>query len=151
MRHFPKEKINFQKKFCAFWALDIAPNLDVPFCLIYFTNFFNVSFLYFFSYLQQTGVSKSPKGPPFTILKTLRFLSLRYSEDFGRSRFVCIYQKDSLSFFLGKLFPKGVDRVLYTTSLTGKNAKCYISGPSASSWLYCGRWSGGVHRRCQYV
>ena len=32
--------------------------------------------------LQPTGVSQSPKGPPFTIL------SLRYSVDFGRSRLV---------------------------------------------------------------
>ena len=37
VRHFPKEKlfrkfqVFFQKKvFCAFWALDIAPTLDVP-------------------------------------------------------------------------------------------------------------------------
>ena len=33
----------------------------------------------------------SLKGPPFTILKTLRFLSLRYSADFGRSRLVFIF------------------------------------------------------------
>ena len=39
----------------------------------------------FFDILQQTGFSK---GPPFTILKTLRFLSLRYSADFRRYRFV---------------------------------------------------------------
>ena len=42
-----------------------------------------------FDILQQTGFSKSPKGPPFTGLKTLRFLSLRYSADFRRSRLVC--------------------------------------------------------------
>ena len=41
-----------------------------------------------FDILQQTGFSKSPKGPPFTGLKTLRFLSLRYSADFRRSRLV---------------------------------------------------------------
>ena len=41
-----------------------------------------------FDILQQTGFSKSPKGPPFTGLKTLRFLSLRYSTDFRRSRLV---------------------------------------------------------------
>ena len=38
--------------------------------------------------LQQAGFSESPKGRPFTILKTLRFLSLRYSADFRRSRLV---------------------------------------------------------------
>ena len=38
--------------------------------------------------LEQTGVSKSPKVHLFTILKTSRFLSLRYSADFGRSRLV---------------------------------------------------------------
>ena len=44
--------------------------------------------------LQQTGFSKNPKGPAFTGLK-LRFLSLRYSADFRRSRFVdigCLHQ-----------------------------------------------------------
>ena len=33
---------------------------------------------------------QSRKGPPFTILKTLRFLSFRYSADFRRSRLVLI-------------------------------------------------------------
>ena len=42
----------------------------------------------FFDILQQSEVSKSPKGPPFTIFKTLRFLSVRYSADFRRSRLV---------------------------------------------------------------
>ena len=37
--------------------------------------------LHFFDILQQSGFSKSRKGPPFHILKTLRFLSLRYSAD----------------------------------------------------------------------
>ena len=41
-----------------------------------------------FDILQQTGFSKSSKGPPFTGLKTLRFLSLRYSADFRRSHLV---------------------------------------------------------------
>ena len=41
--------------------------------------------MYFFHILQPTGVSQSPKGPPFTIL------SLRYSADFGRSRLVSVY------------------------------------------------------------
>ena len=31
---------------------------------------------------------QKPKGSPFTILKTLRFLSLRYSAEFGHSRLV---------------------------------------------------------------
>ena len=35
--------------------------------------------------LQQTGAQR---GPPFTILKTLRILSLKYSADLGRSRIV---------------------------------------------------------------
>ena len=38
--------------------------------------------------LQHTGFSKNPKVSPFIILKTLRFLSLRYSADFRRSRLV---------------------------------------------------------------
>ena len=41
-----------------------------------------------FDILQQTGFSKSSKGPPSTGLKTLRFLSLRYSADFRRSLLV---------------------------------------------------------------
>ena len=56
----------------------------------FFFNFFDVSKgpPIFFHIFQQTGVSKCPKGVPFTILKTLRFLSLRYSADIGRSRLV---------------------------------------------------------------
>ena len=41
-----------------------------------------------FDILQQTGFEKVER-PPFTILKTLRLLSLRYSADFRRSRLVC--------------------------------------------------------------
>ena len=39
-----------------------------------------------FDILQQTGFSKSPEGPPFTGLKSLRFLNLRYTADFRRPR-----------------------------------------------------------------
>ena len=39
--------------------------------------------------LQQTGFSKAQRVPPFTILKTLRFLSLGYGAYFRRSRLVC--------------------------------------------------------------
>ena len=46
--------------------------------------------------MEQTGVSKSPKGPPFRILKTLRFLSLRYSADFGRSWLVLFRTQNSI-------------------------------------------------------
>ena len=41
-----------------------------------------------FSYFATNCSSKKLKGPPFTILKTLHFLSLRYSADFGHSRLV---------------------------------------------------------------
>ena len=57
-------------------------------------DFFSIFFVskgppfIFFDILQQSGFSKSPKGPPFTGLKTLRFLSLRYSTDFRRCRLV---------------------------------------------------------------
>ena len=44
-----------------------------------------------FDILQQTGFSKIPKGPPFTGLKTLRFLSLRYSSDLRRFRLVTTF------------------------------------------------------------
>ena len=45
--------------------------------------------LNFFDILQQTGFSKSRKGPPLTnFLKKCAFLSLRYSADFRRSRLV---------------------------------------------------------------
>ena len=44
--------------------------------------------LQLFDILKQTGFSKSRKGPPFTILKPLRFLSLRYSANFRCSRLV---------------------------------------------------------------
>ena len=46
------------------------------------------SYSFFFNVLQQTGFSKSPKNPPLTILKTLRFLSLRYSAVFRGTRLV---------------------------------------------------------------
>ena len=42
----------------------------------------------FFGILQHTGFSERRKGPPFTVLKTLPILSLRYSADFRRSRLV---------------------------------------------------------------
>ena len=51
----------------------------------------------FFDILQKTGFSKTPKGPPFTGLKTLRFLSLRYSDDFRRSRLVRSHSIDYLN------------------------------------------------------
>ena len=45
-----------------------------------------------FDILQQTGFSKSPKGPSFTILKTLRILSLRYSANFRRSYLIRYFE-----------------------------------------------------------
>ena len=62
-------------------------------------SFFFRNFFSFFKCLQRVSPStflifcnkldlKSLKGPPFTILKTLRLLSLRYSADFRRSRLV---------------------------------------------------------------
>ena len=54
-------------------------------------NFFNVSKgspFQFSDILQQTGFSKTRKGPPLTSLKTLRFLSLKYSADISCSRLV---------------------------------------------------------------
>ena len=44
----------------------------------------------FFRYFATNCIFKKPKGSPFTILKTLRFLSLRYSADFRRSRLVSL-------------------------------------------------------------
>ena len=43
-----------------------------------------------FDILHQSGFSKARRVPLLTSLKTLRFLSLRYSADFRRSRFVLI-------------------------------------------------------------
>ena len=43
-------------------------------------SFFDFSFFF----------SKNPKGPPFTISKSLSFLSLRYGADFRRSRLVTV-------------------------------------------------------------
>ena len=63
--------------------------------MLLFSNFFcrqMVPFK-FFDILKQTEVSKSTKGPPFTILKTLRFLSLRYSADYRRPRLVSFFLK----------------------------------------------------------
>ena len=45
---------------------------------------FQFLLLHFFDILHHTGFSKSPKGPPFTNLKTFRLLSLGYSADFSR-------------------------------------------------------------------
>ena len=65
--------------------------------LIFFGNFLisQGSPFNFFHILQPTGVSQSPKGPPFTILKTSHFLSLKYSADFGSSGlfFTCLTPK----------------------------------------------------------
>ena len=54
-----------------------------------------------FDILQQTGVSKSPKSASlFKILKTLRFLSLRYSADFRHSRLVHLRQTKKLTLYV---------------------------------------------------
>ena len=57
-----------------------------------FSEIFDVSegsLLHFFDNLQQTGFSKFKKSnTTFTILKTLRFLSIVYSADFRRSHLV---------------------------------------------------------------
>ena len=55
----------------------------------FFRKFFIISEgspFQFFDILQQTGLSKSWKGPPFTISKPLHFLSFGYSADFRSSR-----------------------------------------------------------------
>ena len=46
---------------------------------------------HFIDVLQQTGFEKVKRVTPFTILKTLPLLSLRYSADFRRSRLVFQY------------------------------------------------------------
>ena len=48
--------------------------------------------LQFFPIFLQTGVSKRPKGSTFHNLKSSRFLSLRYSADFGRFRLVTVLE-----------------------------------------------------------
>ena len=45
-----------------------------------------------FWYFSTDWIFKTPKRSPFTILKTLRFLSLRYSADFRRSRLVYYFR-----------------------------------------------------------
>ena len=56
---------------------------------LYFLNVSKGSLLNFFDILQQTGFSKSRKGPPLTnFKKNCAFLSIRYSADFRRSRLV---------------------------------------------------------------
>ena len=51
--------------------------------------------LQFFWYFATDWIFKKPVGAPFTVLKTLRFLSLRYNADFRRSSLVC-YKKRRL-------------------------------------------------------
>ena len=93
----PKGAPSFASIFCN--RMDAKKSQRVPFCIfrhcdtvqksqfLIFSNSPNGPFIFFLIF-QQTGVSKSPKGPLFTILKTWRFLRLRYSADFGRSRLV---------------------------------------------------------------
>ena len=60
---------------------------NLTFCF-FFRTFFKSPF--FFSTFATNWSFKKPNGPPFTILK-LRFLSLRYSSDLGRSRLVLLF------------------------------------------------------------
>ena len=63
-----------------------------PKSFIYFLNVSKGSPLNFFDILQQTGFSKSRKGPPFNkLFSKCAFLSLRYSADFRRFRLVSGY------------------------------------------------------------
>ena len=56
----------------------------------------------FFKNFATNWTFKKPKGPPWIILKTLRFLSLKYSADFRRSRLVWIKKSNvRIKFFIG--------------------------------------------------
>ena len=59
-----------------------------------FSNFFEMSLkgppFIFFRYFAMNWIFRKSKSSFFTILKTLRFLSLRYSADFRRSHLVFI-------------------------------------------------------------
>ena len=80
--------------FYIFWHYETVQNSHFSFFFQKFWNFFlkffnvsksfNFSSFIFFDILHHTGFSKSPKGPPFTNLKTFRLLSLGYSADYSR-------------------------------------------------------------------
>ena len=87
--------------FAAEWMLEFLKRSPFYICgtVTLFKNLFRFSFRIalkapngtpsiLFLIFQQTGVSKIPNDPLFTILKTARFLSLRHSADFGCSRLV---------------------------------------------------------------
>ena len=86
MRPFPKIFRLHQRvpyfSFATEWMLK-APK-GSPFHIFRHCDIVQNSQFSFFHTLPQTGVTKSP----FTILKTLQFLSLRYTSGFGRSQLV---------------------------------------------------------------
>ena len=98
-RYFARQRMSKNPKgppFIFFGTVTLFKNLNFNF---FFGNFQNLPRppLYFFHILQPTGVSQSPKGPSFTILR------LRYSADFGRSRFVLSHRlkmRNAGTFFL---------------------------------------------------
>ena len=69
-RRPPSQNVqDFSKKmFWAFWALDIAPTLDV---LVLFL-IFQKGPLHLFIFCNKRDVRKIPKGPPFTFFGTMR-------------------------------------------------------------------------------
>ena len=85
---FPTERMLKKPKEPPFTFFSTMSLLNI---LIFLKKFFNCfrkdALLFFFDIMHQTGFSKSPKSPPFTI-KKLRFLSLGYGADFRRSRLI---------------------------------------------------------------
>ena len=120
LKHNGCQKISKGPPFYIFGTVALFKNHILKFFLgCFFQSLKGPPFI-FFHILQPAGVSQSPKGPPFYIFRhcdTVQFiffifchqlefhktqrvppftiLSLRYSADFGRSRLVCSFLRNT--------------------------------------------------------
>ena len=94
----------------SFKVLIFSENFLVFKCLLILSFFFDI--------LQQTGFSKSP----FSTLKTLRFLSLRYSADFRRCRLLLSFVRLELNLNV-PFFGREVDVFKGNPAVSGASAR----------------------------
>ena len=107
------QPLHLFRYFATEWMLKI-PKGPPSIFFITVTLFKNLNFLKspkclpfnFFLFCNKLEFQKAQRVPPFTILKTSRFLYLRYSADFGHSRLVIFLNSAKINHnFVRLLFP----------------------------------------------
>ena len=77
------------------------------------------SFIFFDILEKKLDFQKAQRVPPSTILKTLRFLSLRYGADFRRSRLVWTFGSSSIDRYIRKSDTNALSKDFIDTATTG--------------------------------